>query len=139
MDRYDEMKKYLNISRKGVLKQILTETEEFQQEEETDITSDEELNEQQEFATNVTKSVKFIKFKLTPNNALWGGLLFPGDKDIEFYYSLDSEDGCYVTVDMLELSEDTVDVLQKLQGYYKKWYDKWSGEVGVTSNRELEE
>lgn len=129
MNRYDEMKKFLNISRGGVISKLITEAEE--QEDEKNITPEEELGEQNEFANNVTKSVKFIKFKLTTNNALWGGLLFPGDKDIEFYYSLDSEDGCYISADMLELSEDTVDVIQKLQGYYKQWYQKWSGEVGA--------
>jgi len=135
-NRYDEMKKYLNISRGGVISKLITEAEE--QQDEKDITPEEELKEQNEFANNVTKSVKFIKFKLTTNNALWGGLLFPGDKDIEFYYSLDSEDGCYITVEMLELSEDTVDVIQKLQGYYKHWYQKWAGEVGAGGNGQPE-
>jgi hypothetical protein len=143
---YDDMKKMLKTSRKGVISQLIKEdqgelsqtgnqssdqpTTEFKH----DITDVEIETEKNTFASNVTKLVSFGDFKITNDNVSWSGV-FPKEK-IEWVYSLDSDEGVYISCELTQLTDNTLTLVQKLRGYYEKWAEKWSGEIGVKGTGE---
>ncbi len=133
MNQYDEMKKMLIISRKGAVRQRLNEDEGTyynpDQESKRQLSTAELEDEKKEFASNVTKLSQFRDFKLGYDNVEWGGL-FPQEK-IEWIFSLDADEGVYISCEMSQLTAGTLELIQKLHGYYIKWADKWKGEIGV--------
>ena len=133
MNNYDEMKKFLNISRSGAIKKVIREDQgqyyDQQKETKRDLTPDEIEGEKQEFAANVSKLVEFNDFKLGYDNASWSGV-FPKEK-IEWIYSLDADQGVYISCEMSQLTDGTLELIQKLRGYYETWSEKWAGEIGT--------
>jgi len=133
MNQYDEMKGMLNISRQGVLNRLLTEDQgqyyDEKQESNREITPEELETEKQEFANTVSKLVTFGDFKVNHDNVTWSGV-FPKEK-IEWVYSLDSDAGVYISCEMAQMTDSTLEMIQRLRGYYEKWSEKWSGEIGV--------
>ncbi len=140
MNQYDDMKKMLNNSRKGVVWRRLQEDTGtyYNQEKESgrELTDDELEGEKQEFANNVTKLSEFNEFKVSYDNVTWGGFM-PKEK-IEWVYSLESDEGVYISCELTQLTQGTLELIQKLYGYYEKWSDKWSGEIGVKGGGEEE-
>lgn len=139
-NQYDDMKKMLNNSRKGVVWRRLQEDTGtyYNQEQESgrELTDDEVEGEKQEFANNVTKLSEFNEFKVSYDNVTWGGFM-PKEK-IEWVYSLESDEGVYISCELTQLTQGTLELIQKLYGYYEKWSDKWSGEIGVKGGNEEE-
>lgn len=133
MNQYDQMKKMLTISRKGAVRQRLHEDEgtyyDPSQESKRQLSTAELEDEKKEFAGNVTKLSQFNDFKMSYDNVEWGGL-FPQEK-IEWIFSLDADEGVYISCEMSQLTAGTLELIQKLHGYYLKWADKWKGEIGV--------
>jgi hypothetical protein len=133
MNQYDEMKKMLNNTRKGVVWRRLHEDTKtyYNQEKESNrsITDQELEDEKSEFASNVTKLTEFNDFKINYDNVTWSGFM-PKEK-IEWVYSLESDEGIYISCELTQLTQGNLELIQKLYGYYVKWSDKWSGEIGV--------
>ena len=133
MNQYDQIKKMLNNSRKGVVWRRLNEDTNtyYNQNKEgkRQLTSQELEDEKSEFASNVTKLTEFNDFKIGYDNVTWGGFI-PKEK-IEWIYSLESDEGIYISCELTQLTQGTLELIQKLYGYYNKWADKWSGEIGV--------
>ena len=136
MDQYDEMKKMLNNSRKGVVWRRLREdtgTYYDQNKESKRQLTDSELNdEKSQFAGNVTKLNEFNEFKISYDNVTTRGFM-PKEK-IEWVYSLESDEGVYISCELTQLTTGTLELIQKLYGYYETWSDKWSGEIGTKGN-----
>lgn len=139
MNQYDQMKKMLKNSRNGVVwRRLHEDTGTYYNEtnEKKRQLSKSELDaEQNEFATNVTKLTEFNDFKIGYDNVTWGGFM-PKEK-IEWVYSLESSDGVYFSCELTQLTEDTLELIQKLYAYYHKWSDKWSGEIGVKGSNAI--
>ena len=131
MNQYDDMKKMMKISRRGVIRQILKEEDQGinNQQQKRQLTSSELQNEQAQFANNVTKLTQFKDFQINYDNVTWGGFM-PKEK-IEWVYSLESDDAVYISCELTQLTQSTLELIQKLYGYYTKWADQWSGEIGV--------
>lgn len=133
MNQYDEMKKMLNTSRKGFLNKMLREDNGMfydKNKESKRQLSDSELNDEKNtFASNVTKLTQFNDFKINYDNVTWSGFL-PKEK-IEWVYSLESDEGVYISCELTQLTQGTLELIQKLYGYYDTWSEKWSGEIGV--------
>ena len=130
-NQYDEMKKMLNKSRNGLVWGKLNEGMYYDQNKESkrQLTEDELNQEKQDFASNVSKLTEFNDFKMGYDNVTWGGF-FPKEK-IEWVYSLEADEGVYISCELTQLTTGTLELIQKLYGYYEKWSDKWSGEIGV--------
>ena len=91
---------------------------------------DQELKEEEtKFRQTVHNRVEFNKFKLYPEsqNVEFSGKFL--DSDIEWFYSLDDTTGVYITADMLQLREETMETIKKLVGYYKTWAIEWADRI----------
>lgn len=115
IDEHDMTKKMLNIIREG------TSTNDA-----VDVVGTELKSEQSQFMQIVSKSVQFNSFKVYPNtrNAILTGTI--SDLNLQFQCTLEGINGLYINVNNMQLSDDTMEVLQHLTGYYKRWHDEWA-------------
>jgi hypothetical protein len=109
-----------------------------------ELDTDELKEEEDKFRQTVHNRVEFNKFKLYPKsqNVEFGGKFT--DSRIEWFYSLDDSTGVYITTDMLQLRDETLEVIKKLVGYYKAWSDEWANRIveeynTSISNEDVEE
>jgi len=105
--------------------------------EDRDLDTDELKEEEDKFRQTVHNRVKFNKFKLYPasQNVEWGGEFT--DSRMEWNYSLDDSRGVYMTSELLQLDDDTLDVIKKLVGYYKAWSDDWATRIAEEYNSKI--
>lgn len=87
-------------------------------------------DEKEKFRENIDSRVEFETFKIYPQdrNVVFAGK-FQGFGGLYWQFSLDERDGVYVSVENLQLDEDALEILQKLNGYYKNWVDEWAIKV----------
>ena len=85
---------------------------------------EEEKEEKNKFKEVVSDRVEFGPFKIYRDNVEWGGMLVR--EGIEFVFSLDDTDGVYITSDMLQLRETTLETLNKLKIYHQEWSKEWA-------------
>ena len=79
------------------------------------------------FKSAVGSTGKFNDFKIYDNNIEWSGLL--PVENISWAFSLDTNNGCYITVNSLQLNNETLERLNKLSTYYEVWSEYWIKEV----------
>lgn len=92
------------------------------------IEADEQRDEENKFKDVVSKLVKFDPIKVHRENVEWSGHLIR--EKIDWYFSLDDTIGCYVdTTELIQLRDETLEVLKKLRGYYDVWSDEWSNRL----------
>jgi hypothetical protein len=105
--------------------------------EDRDLDDAELKEEEDKFRQTVHNRVKFNKFKLYPasQNVEWSGDFT--DSRMEWNYSLDDSRGVYITSDLLQLDDDTLDVIKKLVGYYKAWSDDWATRIAEEYNNKI--
>ena len=134
MNQHDETRKMLDLIRESNRKhtnnnrKVLTEQDQnASTEQELDPT--EVAEEEKKFRDTVTPRVKFNKFKLYPKaqNVEFSGEFT--DNGIEWYYSLDDSRGVYISTDLLQLRDDTLNQIKKLVGYYETWSDEWANRI----------
>ena len=102
-----------------------------------ELDTDELKEEEDKFRQTVHNRVEFNKFKLYPKsqNVEFGGKFT--DSRIEWFYSLDDSTGVYITADMLQLRDETLEVIKKLVGYYKAWSDEWANRIAEEYNTSI--
>jgi|TARA_R110000803_G_scaffold81853_1_gene147799 hypothetical protein len=102
-----------------------------------ELDTDELKEEEDKFRQTVHNRVEFNKFKLYPKsqNVEFGGKFT--DSRIEWFYSLDDSTGVYITTDMLQLRDETLEVIKKLVGYYKAWSDEWANRIAEEYNTSI--
>jgi len=105
--------------------------------EDRDLDDAELKEEEDKFRGQVHNRVKFNKFKLYPRtqNVEWSGEFT--DSRMEWNYSLDDSRGVYITNDLLQLDDDTLEVIKKLVGYYKAWSDDWATRIAEEYNNQV--
>ncbi len=105
--------------------------------EDRDLDDAELKEEEDKFRQTVHNRVKFNKFKLYPasQNVEWSGDFT--DSRMEWNYSLDDSRGVYITSDLLQLDDDTLEVIKKLVGYYKAWSDDWATRIAEEYNNQI--
>lgn len=88
----------------------------------------EKAEEENKFKEAVTYSVIFDK-KITvgKDNVDWGGQI-PNHK-ITWAFGLDSDNGCYISCDMMQVTDEALKVLQNLTVYYDIWAQYWQQEI----------
>lgn len=95
-------------------------------------------NQEQAFKSNVDGGAEFaVGNEASPENSPLiyfpdnGNLVFSGTiRNIKWQFSLKDEsgNGCYIWTDGLQLTEENLRMLGKLQGFYKNWSDEWQKE-----------
>ena len=105
--------------------------------EDRDLDDAELKEEEDKFRQTVHNRVKFNNFKLYPTsqNVEWS-VEFT-DNRIEWNYSLDDSRGVYITNELLQLDDDTLEVIKKLVGYYKAWSDDWATRIAEEYNNKV--
>ena len=105
--------------------------------EDRDLDDAELKEEEDKFRQTVHNRVKFNKFELYPasQNVEWSGDFT--DSRMEWNYSLDDSRGVYITSDLLQLDDDTLEVIKKLVGYYKAWSDDWATRIAEEYNNKI--
>jgi hypothetical protein len=112
---------------------LIKEEEEIQT-----IESDEQRDEESKFKDIVSKLVKFNPIKVHKENVEWSGHLIR--EKVDWYFSLDDTIGCYIdTTELIQLRDETLEVLKKLRGYYDVWSDEWSNRLTGGSSEEKPE
>lgn len=83
-------------------------------------------DEETKFREMVTPRVEFTGFNVYPNdnNVVFSGVL-QAFNNSPFKFTLEEKDGCYFSCQDLELSNELLDTLKKLYGYYNTWADEW--------------
>lgn len=66
----------------------------------------------------------------TSPNIIFSGTI-PGMSNLKFQFKLNEPNGngCFIWVDGLNLSEETVKTLNKIHGYYLNWRDQWNQDI----------
>jgi hypothetical protein len=85
------------------------------------------------FIDNITDLVEFKILNMSSGNIEWVGELT--QENIEWVYSLDDQSGCYISANMLQLTDDTVELITKLKQNYKEWASIWGG---ILSERRID-
>lgn len=98
----------------------------------------EQKEEENKFKEIVSKLVKFEPIKVYPENVEWSGHLIR--EKVDWTFSLDDTTGCYIyTTELIQLRDETLEVLKKLRGYYDVWADEWSSRLTGLPTDETEE
>lgn len=127
MERIDEQemtKNMLSMIREKVI------TENTSDEEELD--SAELSEEQTNFRKAVSPRVDFTGFKIYPNskNAVFSGK-FQNLGGLEWEFTLEDSNGLYISANNVPFSDDTIDVIKKLKGFYDNWADTWAEKLAT--------
>lgn len=128
-NEHDTTKNILNTIREK--KQFRTDKS-YLKEDEVDkerieLTPEERREEEKKFRGIVSPRASFDdSFFIYPksSNIEWSGKL--NDLGIEWYFSLDESRGVYITSELLQLRDDTLETLKRLVGYYDTWAKEWS-------------
>ena len=143
MSQHDETMRMLgliresnNVSRKN--KKLIREQSEIK--EDIDLGEEDSAalqEEEKKFRDTVTPRVEFNRFKLYPKaqNVEFSGKFTANN--VEWFYSLDDTNGVYITADLLQLNQDTLQMIQKLVAYYDAWSDEWATKIAEEYNNEV--
>jgi len=127
------MDELIHKNKQEAIVKLIKESRILKEEEIQTIEPDEQRDEESKFKDVVSKLVKFEPIKVHKENVEWSGHLIR--EKIDWYFSLDDTTGCYInTSDLIQLRDETLEVLKKLRGYYDVWSDEWSSRLtGVPS------
>ncbi len=130
----------VNKTKKNMAQLMTEESEPLQllsEEEIQTVEPDEQREEESKFKDIVSKLVKFEPIKVHKENVEWSGHLIR--EKIDWHFSLDDTVGCYIdTTELIQLRDETLEVLKKLRGYYDVWSDEWSNRLTGGSADEAE-
>lgn len=95
-----------------------------------ELNPDEMKQEKDKFRDSVDSRVEFHSFKIYPKskNAVFAGS-FEGLGGMHWQFTLEEKNGIYISVDNLQLDDDSYETLERLKGYYENWAEEWSEKV----------
>lgn len=152
LNEYDITKRMINEIR-GT-KRIITEDEEIgsdvdnevdttqqnnennsDNQDEEELTSAELSDEQKKFRDTVSPRVEFTSFFIYPKNknAVFSGK-FKNLGGLEWEYTLEDSDGLYISCDNVQMTEDAMNTIKKLKGYYLTWAEEWAEKISTEYN-----
>ena len=132
------MSNLISEQKKRGISKLIKEARVIKEEEIQTVEPDEQREEENKFKDIVSKLVKFDPIKVHRENVEWSGHLIR--EKIDWYFSLDDTVGCYIdTTELIQLRDETLEVLKKLRGYYDVWSDEWSSRLTGGSPTETEE
>jgi hypothetical protein len=56
---------------------------------------------------------------------------------LEWFYSLDDTNGVYITADLLQLDQSSLEHIQKLVAYYETWANEWATKIAEEYKNEV--
>jgi len=131
------MDKLISEDKQETIVKLIKESRLLKENDIQTIEPDEQRDEENKFKDIVSKLVKFKPIKVHKENVEWSGYLIR--ERIDWYFSLDDTVGCYInTSDLIQLRDETLEVLKKLRGYYDVWSDEWSNRLTGGSAEESE-
>jgi hypothetical protein len=77
-----------------------------------------------EFREEVSELVDFNKLNVYEDNVEWSGK--SPEMELEFFFSVNENDGLYLKGDMIKINEDYIEMIEKLKSYYQKFKERWS-------------
>ena len=137
-DNYDLTKRMLDTARKGfVLKEEQYET--ANNAPDTSASQSEDLPpdlfnaEKKSFMDTVSAKVDFRGFKIyrKERNVIFSGKM-QDMSGLEWVMRLRSDDGLTITVENLKIDNDTITVLNKLNGFYTNWSKAWATKINTS-------
>lgn len=95
-------------------------------------------DEQDKFRDVIGQRVEFGVFNIYPeaNNVVFGGR-FQDMGGLEWQFSLEEDDGVYITGSNIKLTTSAVDRLQRLRGYYENWSEEWAQKLASEYRRNV--
>ena len=107
--------------------------------DEEELTATELSEEQKNFRDTVSPRVNFTGFKVYPKNK---NVVFSGRFEnlggLEWEFTLEDANGLYITANNVPFSDDVIDTIKKLKGYYDNWADEWAQKLATEYNRDSE-
>ena len=82
-----------------------------------------------EFRAEISEIVDFKPLNIYSNKVQWSGTI--PDKEINFHFSTDENNGVYMDAQMLKLDDEIVDLIEKLQKFFEKFKLKWNKILGT--------
>ena len=106
------------------------------QSDEEELSSAELSEEQSNFRNTVSPRVDFTGFKVYPKNK---NVVFSGKFEnmggLEWEFTLEDANGLYISANNVPFSNDTIDTIKKLKGFYDNWADEWAQKLATEYNR----
>ena len=124
---YIESRKLMNIIRSAKFSVIEEKRNRLSEQQFKTITDAELQEEIKNFKESVANIVEFGDFKIKERSVEWNGELT--QFNIKFTYTLEDYDGCYISCEVAQLSDEILELLKKLYNYYRQWYDNWSAKI----------
>jgi hypothetical protein len=93
----------------------------------TELTSEEKTVFQEtmdEFVSEVSDLTNFGPLQIYSNNVEWSGKIV--DFDMTFKFRIGENNGLYITGDTLQVDDNFLNTITKLQNYYEKFKSKWA-------------
>jgi len=93
----------------------------------TELTSEEKTVFQEtmdEFVSEVSDLTNFGPLQIYSNNVEWTGKIV--DFDMTFKFRIGESNGLYITGDTLQVDDNFLNTITKLQNYYEKFKSKWA-------------
>lgn len=81
-------------------------------------------NTMEEFVDEVSDLSDFGILNVYPNNVEWSGKVI--DFDLEFFLSIGETQGVYINGDMIQIDDDSLELINKLSRYYEKFKSRWA-------------
>ena len=100
------------------------------------ITGQEVKEEEMKFMDIVTPRVSFTSFKVYPD-AL--NVVFNGKFDSGIEWQMSKVDGIFLNAPNIELDDEVLVLLKKLNGYYENWSLEWSKKLNTEYKKSDEE
>lgn len=85
---------------------------------------EETVEEQNEFKNAVDPLVQFDDILIKEDDVQWGGYL--ERFQLKFKMSAATQEGLYISANLAQLDEESLEVLGKLHEYYMGWQKKWA-------------
>jgi len=108
--------------------------------DEEELTSAELSEQQTNFRKTVSPRVEFTGFKVYPKNK---NVVFSGKFEnmggLEWEFTLEDTHGLYISANNVPFSDDTIETIKKLKGFYDNWADEWAEKLATEYNRETQE
>lgn len=107
--------------------------------DEEELTSAELSEQQTNFRKTVSPRVEFTGFKVYPKNK---NVVFSGKFEnmggLEWEFTLEDTHGLYISANNVPFSDDTIETIKKLKGFYDNWADEWAEKLATEYNRETD-
>jgi hypothetical protein len=124
---YIETRKLVNIMKNAKFTAFEEKRKKINEQEFKTITDAELEEEIKNFKESVANIVEFGDFKIKERSVEWSGDLT--QFNIKFTYTLEDYDGCYISCEVAQLTDEVLELMKKLYNYYRQWYDNWSSKI----------